>query len=81
MKQDLLSFLGQVGVADAATLLMTNGDVWWREEALFSQCGLIWSFGSRHSMSSTCEPQDIISLATPRLGGGGAIGTLQTSSR
>jgi hypothetical protein len=34
MKQDLLSFLGQVGVADVAMLLMMNGDVWWRGGAL-----------------------------------------------
>jgi hypothetical protein len=69
MKQDLLSFLGQAGVADTAMLLTMNGDVWWRGGALSAQCGLNWSSGSRHSMSATCGPRDIISLVTPRLGG------------
>jgi hypothetical protein len=68
MKQDLLSFLGH-GVVDVAMLLMMNGDVWWRGGDLSAQCGLSWSSGSRHSMSSTCGPRDIISLVTPRLGG------------
>jgi hypothetical protein len=31
--------------------------------------GSIGQSGSRHSMSATCGPQDIIALVTPRLGG------------
>jgi hypothetical protein len=70
MKQDLLFFLGQAGVSDAAMLLTMNGDVSWRGGALSAQCGLRWSSGSRHSMSSTCGPRTIISLVTSRIGGG-----------
>jgi hypothetical protein len=29
-------------------------------------CGLCYASGSRHSMSATCGPRDIISLVTPR---------------
>jgi hypothetical protein len=69
MKQDLLSSVDQAGVVDVAMLLTMSGDVWWRGGALSAQCGLCWSSGSRHSMSATCGPRDIISLVTPRLGG------------
>jgi hypothetical protein len=60
-------------------LLTMNGDVWWRGGALSAQCGLNWSSGSRHSMSSTCGPRDIISLVTPRLGGMDPKKTLKLS--
>jgi hypothetical protein len=60
---------GQVGVADAAMLLIMSGDAWCRGGDLSAQCGLYWSSSSRHSMSATYGPRDIISLVTPRLGG------------
>jgi hypothetical protein len=50
----IVLLLGQAGVVDVAMLLMMNGDVWWRGGALSAQCGLNWSSGSQHSMSSTC---------------------------
>jgi hypothetical protein len=63
MKQDLLSSGSQTGVVDVALLpmmMVKHGE----EEGL---CGLCYPSGSRHSMSATCGPRDIISLVTPRL--------------
>jgi len=63
MKQNLLSFLGQVGVANIAMLLTMNGDVWWRGLCLLN-VGSVSHLALWHSMSSTYGPQDIISLVT-----------------
>jgi hypothetical protein len=65
MKQDLLPSVDQVSVVDTTPLLMMmvkHGE----EEGL---CGMCCPSSSRHSMSATYGPQDIISLVTPRLGG------------
>ena len=56
MKQDMVSFVEQGGVADTAMQLMMSVDAWWRGGDLFAQCGLCRSSGSRHSMSATCGP-------------------------
>jgi hypothetical protein len=69
MKQDMLSYVDQVGVANIVMLLTMSGDVCWRRGALSTQCGLCRSSGSRHFMFATCGPRDIISLVIPRLGG------------
>jgi len=61
--------MDQACVVDTTMLLSMNDDMWWRGEALFTQCGLKWSSYSRHSMSSTYGLRDIISLVTPSLGG------------
>jgi hypothetical protein len=66
MKQDLLSSGSQAGVVDVALLQMMMMVKCGEEEGL---CGLCYASGSRHSMSATCGPRDIISLVTPRLGG------------
>jgi hypothetical protein len=65
MKQDLLPSVDHVGVVDAALqlIMMVKHD---EEEGI---CGLCCPSNSLNSMSSTCAPQDIISLVTPRLGG------------
>jgi hypothetical protein len=57
-------------VANVVMLLTMNGNVWWSEGSLSTQCGIDRSYGSWNSMSSTCKPQDIISLVTPSLRGG-----------
>jgi hypothetical protein len=65
MKQDLSPSVDQVSVVDVALLLMMMVKCG-EEEGL---CGLCCPSNSRHSMSATCGPRDIISLVTPRLGG------------
>jgi hypothetical protein len=58
-------FLDQADVVDVALLLVMN------DEALMKKRGppgSVGQSGSRHSMSATCGPRDIISLVTPSLG-------------
>jgi hypothetical protein len=71
MKQEVMSFGGQADVVKAIVLLKKNGGVWWRGGDLSAQCGICQSSISRHSMFTTCEPREIISLVTPRHGGRG----------
>jgi hypothetical protein len=59
-------FLDQADVVDVSLLLVMNDD------AIMNRRGPVGSAGqydSRHSMSSTCGPRDMISLVTPSLGG------------
>jgi hypothetical protein len=66
MKQGLLSSGSQGGVVDVTMLPMMMMVNCGEEEGLYGMC---YPSGSRHSMSATCRPRDIISLVTPRLGG------------
>jgi hypothetical protein len=55
----------QAGVVDVALfpmMMVKHGE----EEGLY---GLCYASGSRHSMSATYGPREIIFLVTPRLGG------------
>jgi hypothetical protein len=59
------AFLGQADVVDATLLLVMNDGVKYKK-------GLVGSAGqsdSRHSVSATRGPRDMISLVTPSLGG------------
>ena len=65
MKQDLSPSVDQVSVVDAALLMMVMVKCG-EEEGIY---GLCCPSSSRHSMSATCGPQEIIALVTPRVGG------------
>jgi hypothetical protein len=66
MKQDLLVLWDQANVVDVALLLVMSGDAIMNRRDL---AGSAAQSNSRHSMSATCGPQDMISLVTPSLGG------------
>jgi hypothetical protein len=59
-------FLGQADVVDVALLLVMNDGVIKNRRGLAGSAG---QSDSRHSMSATCGPRDMISLVTPSLGG------------
>jgi hypothetical protein len=60
MEQDLLLLQDQAGGMDIAAV-----DKW---VALKKRGAMLKSSGSRHSMSRTCVPRDMISLVIPRVG-------------
>ena len=63
MEQDLLLLQDQAGGMDAAA-----ANKWAALKKRGSSGAMLKSFGSRHSMSRTCGPRDMISLVIPRVG-------------
>jgi hypothetical protein len=63
MEQDLLLLQDQAGGMDAAA-----ADRWAALKKRWALRGHAQVIGSRHSMSRTCGPRDMISLVIPRIG-------------
>jgi hypothetical protein len=59
-------FLDQPDVVDVALLMMMNDEELMKNKV---PLGSIGQYDAQHSMYVSCGPQDMISLATPSLGG------------